>query len=70
MNQANDKNLMARQGSKIGSTAIIWSLATGMMAISIPLVNMTQSGIILPVAIVLAASFSTIAVWLSGNVSN
>lgn len=61
---------MARQGGKIGSTAIIWSLATGMMAISIPLVNMTQSGVILPVAIVLAASFSTIAVWLSGNFSD
>ncbi len=61
---------MARQGGKIGSTAIIWSLATGMMAISIPLVNMTHSGVILPVAIVLAASFSTIAVWLSGNVSD
>lgn len=32
---------MARQGGKIGSTAIIWSLATVMMAISIPLVNLT-----------------------------
>ena len=64
------KNLMARQGGKIGSTAIIWSLATGMMAISIPLVNITQSGVILPLAIVLGASFSTIAVWLSSNVSN
>ena len=58
---------MARQGGKIGSTAIIWSLATGMMAISIPLVKITHSGVVLPLAVVLGASFSTIAVWLSSG---
>ena len=57
--------MMEGQGVKIGSTAIIWTLATGMMAISIPLVKMTDSGIILPVAVVVGVSLSTIAIWLS-----
>ena len=61
---------MAGQGSKIGSTAIIWSLATGMLAISIPIVNMTQSGITLPLAVISGASLSTIAVWLSRTQPN
>ena len=56
---------MEGQGAKIGSTAIIWSLATGMMAISIPLVKMTNTGIILPVVVVIGVSVSTIAIWLS-----
>lgn len=56
---------MEGQGAKIGSTAIIWSLATGMMAISIPLVKMTDTGILLPLAVVVGVSVSTIAIWLS-----
>ena len=56
---------MEGQGVKIGSTAIIWSLATGMMAISIPLVKITNTGIILPLAVVIGVSLSTIAIWLS-----
>lgn len=57
--------MMEGQGVKIGSTAIIWTLATGMMAISIPIVKMTGSGIILPVTVVVGVSLSTIAIWLS-----
>ena len=56
---------MEGQGVKIGSTAIIWSLATGMMAICIPLVKITDTGIILPLAVVVGVSLSTIAIWLS-----
>ena len=56
---------MEGQGVKIGSTAIIWSLATGMMAISIPIVKMTDTGIVLPLAVVIGVSISTIAIWLS-----
>jgi hypothetical protein len=56
---------MEGQGVKIGSTAIIWSLATGMMAISIPIIKMTETGIILPLAVVIGVSISTIAIWLS-----
>ncbi|WP_319421407.1 hypothetical protein [Pleurocapsa sp. FMAR1] len=57
--------MMEGQGVKIGSTAIIWSLATGMMAISIPIVKITDTGIILPLAVVVGVSLSTIAIWLS-----
>ncbi len=57
--------MMEGQGVKIGSTAIIWSLATGMMAISIPIIKMTDTGIILPLAVVVGVSLSTIAIWLS-----
>ena len=56
---------MEGQGAKIGSTAIIWSQATGMMAISIPIVKMTNTGIILPLAVVVGVSLSTIAIWFS-----
>ena len=61
--------MMEGQGVKIGSTAIIWSLATGMMAISIPIVRMTETGIILPVAVVVGVSISTVAIWLSSWLS-
>jgi hypothetical protein len=56
---------MSKLGFKIGSTAIIWGFATGMLAICIPLVSMTNSGIILPLAVIIAAAISTLAVWLS-----
>ena len=61
--------MMEGQGVKIGSTAIIWSLATGMMAISIPIVRMTETGVILPVAVVVGVSISTVAIWLSSWLS-
>ena len=61
--------MMEGQGVKIGSTAIIWSLATGMMAISIPIVKMTETGVILPIAVVVGVSVSTIAIWFSSWVS-
>ncbi|MEL7035816.1 MAG: hypothetical protein AAFO04_09400 [Cyanobacteria bacterium J06592_8] len=52
-------------GFKIGSTAIIWGFSTGMLAICIPLVSMTESGVILPLAVVIGATISTVVVWLS-----
>jgi hypothetical protein len=54
-------------GIKIGTTAIIWGFATGMLAICIPLVSMTESGIILPLAVILGATGSTVVVWLSSG---
>ncbi|VEP14092.1 conserved hypothetical protein [Hyella patelloides LEGE 07179] len=61
------RNTTQKNGAKVGATAIIWSLATGIMAICIPLVNVSRSGIILPVAVIIGVSISTIAVWFSGN---
>ena len=61
------ENIAEKNGIKVGTTAIIWGFATGMMAICIPLVAMSRSGIILPLAVILGASTSTVAVWRSGN---
>lgn len=62
---------MARQsegtGPKIATTAIIWGFATGMLAICIPIVGMTQSGVILPLAVILGASVGTVVVWKSSG---
>ena len=52
---------------KIGTTAIIWGFSTGMLAICIPLISMTESGVILPLAIVIGATISTVFVWLNSS---
>lgn len=52
-------------GFKLAATAIIWGFATGMLGICIPLVSMTDSGVILPLAVIIGASFTTAVVWLS-----
>ena len=57
----------AGMGFKIGTTAIIWSFSTGMLAICIPLVSMTDSGVILPLAVICGATVSTVVVWLSSR---
>ena len=51
----------------IGITAIIWGFATGMLAICIPLVSMTESGIFLPMAVIVIAGIGTMVVWLSSG---
>ena len=53
------------KGALIGITAIIWAFATGMLAICIPLVSMTGSGLILPLAVIIGAGVGTAVVWLS-----
>lgn len=50
-------------GPKIATTAIIWGLATAMLAICIPIVASTGSGVILPLAVILGASGGTVVVW-------
>ncbi|MEQ8957681.1 MAG: hypothetical protein RLP02_07120 [Coleofasciculus sp. C2-GNP5-27] len=52
-------------GFKLAATAIIWGFATGMLGICIPLVSITDSGIVLPLAVIIGASCTTAVVWLS-----
>jgi hypothetical protein len=52
-------------GYKIAAIAIIWSFATGMLAICIPLVSITNSGMILPLAVIFGANWSTGIIWRS-----
>lgn len=51
------------QTSKVVATAFIWGFTTGMLAICIPLAAVTESGVILPLAVILGASVSTVAIW-------
>ena len=62
MNDISEKN-----GFKVGTTAIIWGFATAMMALSIPLVAISHSGAVLPLAVILGTSVSTVAIWRSDN---
>lgn len=52
-------------GYKIAAIAIIWSFATGMLAICIPLVSITNSGMILPLAVIFGVNWSTKIIWHS-----
>jgi hypothetical protein len=61
------ENKSSGKGYLIGITAIIWAFATGMLAICIPLVSMTESGIFLPLAVILVAGIGTIVVWFSSS---
>lgn len=48
---------------KVRATVAIWSFATGMLAICIPLVAITSSGVILPLLVMLGAAGGTASVW-------
>lgn len=61
------KNIAEKNGTKIAATAIIWGFTTGIMAISIPLVSISRSGIILPITVIFGASKSTTTIWRSSN---
>ncbi len=66
-----EEKLMDRQpggtSPKIAVTAIIWGFGTGMLAICIPLVALTRNSAILPLAVILGASGSTVVVWRSSE---
>ena len=55
------------KGAKIATTIVIWVAAAGMLGICIPLVSITESGVILPVSVVIGVTVSTIAIWWSGE---
>ena len=63
----NLKRQSAGNGARIATTAIIWGFATGMIAICIPIIDITDDAIILPLAVVLGTTGSTVVVWLSGG---
>ena len=57
----------SRKNPKVSATASIWSVATVMLAVCIPLIPVTQSGIALPLLVIFGAGGSTAAVWLSSE---
>ena len=52
---------------RVSATSRIWGIATAMLALCIPLAAVTNSGAILPLAVILGAAIGTIAVWRSSN---
>ena len=52
---------------QFATTLGVWIIATGMLALCIPLLTITKSGIILPLTVILGASIVTITVWRSSN---
>lgn len=52
---------------KVQATSAIWGCAIGMLGVCIPLVAITESGIILPLLVILGAGGGTAAVWLAPN---
>lgn len=51
--------------SKVKATSSIWGYATGMLAICIPIVAITESGILLPFLVALGAAGGTAAIWFA-----
>ncbi len=51
------KSIADKKDRRIDATAIIWGCTTGMMAI------LKQSSIILPLAVIVGATISTVAIW-------
>lgn len=55
----------SKRNPKVRTTATIWGLATGMLAICIPLVPVAGGGVVLPLLVILGAGGSTVAMWIS-----
>ena len=58
-------NKSSEKNPKVKATSSIWGCAIGMLGVCIPLVAITESGIILPLLVVLGAGGGTAAVWFS-----
>ena len=52
---------------RVAATSVIWGVSAGMLAISIPLVIVTKTGAIIPLATIIGAAVATFAVWKGEN---
>ncbi len=52
---------------RVAAISSIWGIATGMLALCVPLSAITRSGALLPIAIISGAAVSTLAVWRGGD---
>ena len=52
---------------RVAATSVIWGVSGGMLAICIPLVIVTKTGVILPLATIMGAAIATFAVWRGEN---
>ncbi|WP_088242843.1 hypothetical protein [Calothrix rhizosoleniae] len=58
-------NKSTEKNPKVSATSGIWGCAIGMLGVCIPLVAITDSGIILPLLVILGAGGGTAAVWFA-----
>jgi hypothetical protein len=62
-----EKDAEKNREVRVNATSKIWGVATGMLAICIPLSAATNSGPILPIAVISGAAIGTGAVWQSSE---
>ncbi|MCL1469326.1 hypothetical protein [Argonema antarcticum] len=60
----------AEKDIRAAATSKIWGMATGMLAICIPLSAITRSGAILPLAVISGATIGTVVVWRDSERGN
>ncbi|MEA5597831.1 hypothetical protein [Rivularia sp. UHCC 0363] len=56
-----------QKSGRVAATSVIWGVSGGMLTICIPLVIVTKTGAILPLATIVGAALATFAVWLGEN---
>ncbi len=57
----------AEKDPKVQATGTIWGCAIGMLGVCIPIVAITETGILLPFLVVLGAAGGTASVWLAAD---
>ena len=57
----------SQKTGRVAATSVIWGVSAGMLAICIPLVIVTKTGAILPLAAIVGAAVATFAVWRGEN---
>lgn len=50
---------------KLWATSIIWGCSVGMLGVCVPLVSLTNSGILLPLLVLFCAGGGTAIIWLA-----
>lgn len=63
MQPASMQNAAPQKDPRVQATAAIWGISVGMLGVCIPLVAVTESGMFLPLLVIVGASISTIMVW-------
>lgn len=69
MRHKNDWNSEKSKDIRVSVTSKIWAFATGMLGICIPLSAATNSGPILPIAVITGATVGTVSIWNSARKS-
>ncbi|MGB6300667.1 MAG: hypothetical protein WBF90_31450 [Rivularia sp. (in: cyanobacteria)] len=63
MNEQLQESEKLPKTGRVAATSVIWGVSAGMLAISIPLVIVTKTGAIIPLATIIGAAVATFAVW-------